>query len=158
MNLQDRSADTLTANIDLLRSAFKRARIERPFQLEAIVVLPDHLHTVMTLPEDDADYPLRWRRIKTLFTQSLPNAASLTHRDRTGRSLWQRRFWEHAIRDPQDLARHIDYIHINPVKHGLVQEPSDWPFSSLHRHLDRVTMQSDITETKTDTPPQNPTT
>ena len=132
--LADRTSNALTANIALLRAAFRRARAERPFGLDAIVVLPDHLHAVMTLPPYDADFPMRWQRIKTLFTQGLDNA-SLSRRDRSGRALWQRRYWEHTIRDPADFSRHVDYIHFNPVKHGYVRNPADWPYSSLHRHI-----------------------
>ena len=132
--LADRSSHVLTANIGLLRMAIRRARTEHPFALDAIVVLPDHLHAVMTLPQDDANYSLRWQRIKTLFTRGL-DTAGLKRRDGTGRTLWQRRFWEHTIRDAADFARHVDYIHINPVKHGYVRNPADWPYSSLHRYI-----------------------
>ncbi len=91
--------------------------------LDAIVVLPDHLHAVMTMPQDDADFSGRWRRIKALFARSL------------GVSPWQSRFWEHTIRDEGDFARHVDYIHYNPVKHGLVPAVVEWPHSSFHRYV-----------------------
>lgn len=133
--LTDRSADTLTANIGLLRIAFRHVRDERPFAMDAVVVLPDHLHAIMTLPEGDHDFPLRWRRIKTIFTQGLAERGKMRRRDGSGLTLWQRRFWEHTIRDEADFDRHTDYIHFNPVKHGYVQSPAAWPFSSIHRYV-----------------------
>ena len=136
VTLQDRTSDALTRHAGALRQAFRKAQAERPFAIDAIVVLPEHLHTVLTLPECDGDYPHRWRRIKTLFTQSLLNTGvALAQRDTTGRALWQRRYWEHTIRDEADYMRHVDYIHYNPVKHGLVAHAEDWPFSSLHGYI-----------------------
>ena len=112
------------------------ARSERPFDIDAIVVLPDHLHAMFALPEGDADYPLRWRRIKTVFTRAIvARGAKFERRDGGGRALWQRRFWEHTIRDDTDFGRHVDYIHYNPVKHGYVANAVDWPHSSLHRFV-----------------------
>jgi putative transposase len=100
------------------------------------VVLPDHVHTIMTLPPRDADFPGRWRRIKGLFTRTAVAAGATAARNRKGEySLWQRRFWEHTIRDEEDFARHVDYIHFNPVKHGLVRRVRDWPYSSFHRYV-----------------------
>jgi len=124
-------------NVDVLRRAFRRVQVEHPFTVDAMVVLPDHLHAVWTLPPDDADYSLRWRLIKYRFSLSLPCecTASKSLRRRREKGLWQRRFWEHAIRDETDLQRHIDYVHFNPVKHGLVGRPVDWPFSSFRRFL-----------------------
>ena len=134
--LADRRSTLLTDHISILRQAFRKARAERPFDIDAIVILPDHLHTIVTLPEGDSDFPHRWRRIKTIFTRgALYQDETIPPRDNTGRALWQRRFWEHTITDESDFARHVDYIHINPVKHGLVSNPLDWPHSSLHRFL-----------------------
>jgi putative transposase len=134
--LADRRSTGLIDHISILRHAFRKARSERPFDIDAIVILPDHLHAILTLPESDADFPHRWRRIKTVFTQGVLCAGeALDRRDGTGRSLWQRRFWEHTIRDDADFGRHVDYIHYNPTKHGLVSGPSDWPYSSLHRFI-----------------------
>jgi putative transposase len=134
--LGDRRSTLLTDHISILRQAFRKTRAERPFDIDAIVILPDHLHAILTLPESDADFPQRWRRIKTIFTQRvLYHDDTIPPRDHTGRALWQRRFWEHTITDESDFARHVDYIHINPVKHGLVSNPSDWPHSSLHRFI-----------------------
>jgi putative transposase len=134
--LADHQSTKLLDHVSSLRFAFRKARSEHPFTIEAIVILPDHLHTLLTLPENDADFPHRWRRIKTLFTQRLLYAGeTIRPRDTTGRALWQRRFWEHTIKDEADFARHVDYIHMNPTKHGLVRTPSDWPHSSLHRFI-----------------------
>jgi putative transposase len=101
--------------------------------IDAVVVLPDHLHTVWTLPAGDADYSGLWRAIKARFSRSLARSGVPLARDRRGEyDLWQRRFWEHLIRDDDDLARHVEYIHYNPVKHGLVADPFHWRWSSIH--------------------------
>ena len=142
--LADRRSRSLTIHIAALREAFRTARSERPFEIDAIVVLPEHLHTILTLPDGDADFPHRWRRIKTVFTQGLLNAGeALPSRDATGRILWQRRFWEHTIRDDADYSRHVDYIHYNPTRHGLVASPVDWPHSSLHRFIRQGVLAAD---------------
>jgi putative transposase len=134
--LADRKSVRLIEHISVLRSAFRKARSERPFDIDAIVILPDHLHAILTLPQGDADFSHRWRRIKTLFTHRvLYSGESIGSRDKTGRILWQRRFWEHTISDETDFSRHVDYIHFNPTKHCLVANPSDWPHSSLHRFI-----------------------
>jgi putative transposase len=115
--------------------AFRVTRLERPFSLDAFVILPDHLHTVLTLPPDDADFSARWRRMKSLFTRLAVAHGLKCERNARGEyALWQRRFWEHTIRDDKDLARHVDYIHFNPVKHGLVTKVANWPYSSFHRY------------------------
>ena len=132
--LSDRTASTITTHIPALRAAFRQARAERPFTIEAIVILPDHLHALLTLPEGDTNTAHPWRRIKTLFTRSLIHAGEdLPKRDKTGRTLWQTRFWEHTIRNPSDFNSHVTYIHNNPVKHGYVSTPTAWPYSSIHR-------------------------
>lgn len=125
----------------LLRQAFRKCRQLRPFCIEAIVLLPDHLHTIWTLPHGDDDFATRWSHIKGSFTHAwLKHGgreesvnASRTHHRRRG--VWQRRYWEHALRDEADYERHVEYIHYNPVKHGLVKCPSDWPYSSFHRYV-----------------------
>ncbi|APA66517.1 REP-associated tyrosine transposase [Janthinobacterium sp. 1_2014MBL_MicDiv] len=114
---------TATA-VDFLRHAFRTVRHKRPFNIDAIVILPDHLHCIWTLPEGDADFMTRWRLIKTWFSKH----AGI-------KDTWQHRFWEHVLRDGRDLANHVDYIHYNPVKHGLVEQVIDWPYSSFHRYL-----------------------
>ena len=133
--LADRRSSALVNHIDLLKRAFRVTRRERPFVVDAVVVLPDHLHVVMTLPSNDADYPGRWKRFKSLFTRLVARRGGFERNRRGEYSLWQRRFWEHTIRDENDLMRHIDYIHYNPVKHGLVSQVSDWPHSSFHRYV-----------------------
>jgi REP-associated tyrosine transposase len=136
VTLADRRSSALTDNIAALRMAFRVARGERPLVIEAIVVLPEHLHVVMTLPPEDSDFSGRWRRIKSLFTRQIVGAGAALARNQRGEyGLWQRRFWEHAIRDEKDLRRHVDYIHYNPVKHGLVSRVIDWPYSSFHRYV-----------------------
>jgi putative transposase len=134
-NLADRRLRLLTEHIDQLRVAFRETRQRHPFATDAMVVLPDHLHAVWTLPEGDADFATRWRQIKSAFSRALPTIEPISgSRAAKGeRGIWQRRFWEHTIRDENDFARHIDYIHINPVKHRLVTRVRDWPYSSFHR-------------------------
>ena len=127
------------AAMDVLRNAFRSVRQSRPFEIDAIVVLPDHLHCIWTLPPEDADFSTRWRLIKTRFTKDCP--ASLRQTPDTARlrkgeqAIWQHRYWEHQIRDEADFARHVDYIHYNPVKHGLVRSPREWPHSSFGRYV-----------------------
>jgi len=135
MNLAERRLRLLTAHIDLLRQAFRNVRRRHPFDIEAIVVLPDHLHAVWTLPEDDADFALRWRLIKTIFSRGLPagERISASRAGKAERGIWQRRYWEHTLRDEKDFAWHVDYIHFNAVKHGHVKRVRDWPYSSFHR-------------------------
>jgi putative transposase len=121
-----------------LRTAFRVTRQERPFALDAVVILPDHLHVILTLPEGDADFVGRWRRIKGHFSTGLLAAGIAVSRHGSGElALWQRRFWEHTVRDERDFARHADYIHYNPVKHGLVMRVADWPHSSFHLYVRR---------------------
>jgi putative transposase len=139
VNLADRSAQLLTDHISLLRRAFRDTRVAHPFTIEAIVILPDHLHAMWTLPEGDCDFGTRWRLIKSAFSRGLPGSETIsTSRFKKGeRGIWQRRFWEHTLRDEADYARHADYIHFNPVKHGYVRGVQDWPFSSFHRMVRR---------------------
>jgi putative transposase len=131
--------------IHMLRDIFARVCTKWPVHIEAIVVLPDHLHAIWTLPEGDADYSARWRLIKQEFSRRVPSARPLnaSRRDRREKAVWQRRFWEHTIRDDEDLRRHMDYIHYNPVKHGYVNRPSDWPWSSFHREVARGRYRAD---------------
>jgi putative transposase len=135
VNLTDRSSQLFVEHMPLLRAAFRYARTRHPFTIDAIVVLPEHLHAVWTLPEGDSDYPLRWRLIKSAFSRALPatEAVSSSRARKSERGIWQRRFWEHTIRDERDFARHVDYIHFNPVKHGYVRKVRDWPYSSFRR-------------------------
>ncbi len=135
VNLAERRLRFLTENIGVLRQAFRYVRRRHPFSIEAIVILPDHLHTIWTLPEGDADFPVRWQLIKAAFSRSLPGGEriSASRAAKGERGIWQRRYWEHTLRDERDFARHMDYIHFNPVKHGYVPRVADWPYSSFHR-------------------------
>jgi putative transposase len=136
VTLADRRSSALTDHVDALRAAFRATRRGQPFMIDVVVILPDHLHIVMTLPDGDADYPNRWRLIKRRFTDAVAKSgAPLARRPNGEHALWQRRFWEHTIRDDRDFERHVDYIHFNPVKHGLVARVRDWPHSSFHRYV-----------------------
>jgi putative transposase len=124
-----------------LRAAITKVRSQHPFTIDAWVLLPDHIHAIWTLPPDDARFALRWQQIKRFVTlqcgERLHKTEWMTdsktnHREST---LWQRRYWEHQIRDELDFQHHMDYLHYNPVKHGLVAELKDWPYSSFHRHV-----------------------
>jgi REP-associated tyrosine transposase len=131
VTLRDRHASHLTTHMDALRQAFRDVQLARPFQTDAIVILPDHLHTIWRLPEDDADYAGRWRAIKSRFTRAVVRQGIAVTRNAKGEyDLWQRRYWEHILRDELDAQRHVDYIHYNPVKHGLVTRVADWPYLS----------------------------
>ena len=138
VNLQDRNKSYLTEHVEELREAFKSCKVKLGFYINAIVILPDHLHCIMTLPPNDADYAGRWKSIKSAFTKSLIKKGLKLSKDKNGRyNLWQRRYWEHTIRDSNDLKRHIEYIHYNPIKHKYVNVLSDWPYSSFHRYVDQ---------------------
>jgi putative transposase len=133
VNLENRRSELLTRQIQSFRTCVKVLRQTRPFQIDAWVILPDHMHCLWTLPTDDTDYSGRWRDIKTRFSKSLPNVEAQTAEQtvRFGRNIWQKRFWEHTIRDERDYRNHMDYIHFNPIKHGYVTQPADWPFSTF---------------------------
>jgi len=122
---------TKPAAVQCLRTTFRHVIHRYPFTIDAIVIMPDHIHCIWSLPEGDSNYPTRWRLIKTGVTKSLgtPPAAQ------TPTSPWQKRYWEHTIRDQKDFNRHVDYIHFNPVKHGYVDRAIDWPYSSFHRFV-----------------------
>ncbi len=137
--LQRYPNDLLVRHIELLRTGVREVRKNRPFHIDAWVILPDHLHCVWTLPPGDDDFTNRWRMIKQGFSKALPmTERRLSVRIARGeRGLWQRRFWEHAIRDDGDYAAHVDYCHINPLKHGYVKRVADWPYSTFHRYVER---------------------
>jgi len=137
VNLFDRRSRLLVEHIDALREAVRATQERFPFQVDAMVVLPDHIHAIWTLPEDDFDFSVRWRLIKVRFSKSIPRGEYLTEtrRARGERGIWQRRYWEHLIRDERDYRHHIDYCWFNPVKHGLVANVEDWLFSSFHRDM-----------------------
>ena len=134
VNLLERKSDLLVEYIDCLREAVRMVRFNQPFHIDAWVVLPDHMHCVWTLPDGDADYSSRWKAIKIAFSKSIPKTERLSAvRIAKGeRGIWQRRYWEHTIRNDKDYAAHIDYCHINPLKHGLVKQVADWPYSTFH--------------------------
>jgi len=134
-NLADRRLGLLTENIGLLRAAFRQVRARHPFTIDAAVILPDHLHMIWTLPEDRADFALRWRLIKSAFSHNLPRGerVSSSRAGKGERGVWQRRYWEHTLRDQDDFVRHLDYSHFNPVKHRHAARVRDWPYSSFRR-------------------------
>jgi putative transposase len=140
VNLLERHPnDLLVRHLETLRAVVRAIRPRWPFHIDAWVVLPDHLHCVWTLPPGDDDFTNRWRRIKQGFSKALPpiERRSPVRVARGERGIWQRRFWEHTIRDDEDYAAHVDYCHINPVKHGYVQRVVDWPYSTFHRYVAR---------------------
>jgi putative transposase len=124
-----------------LRNAIRSVRQRRPFQIDAIVLLPEHLHAIWTLPPGDFDYATRWQLVKRHFTKSYlaaggeENFRSASRESKSERGVWQRRYFEHTCRDESDLKRCADYLHINPLKHGVVSRVIDWPWSSFHRYV-----------------------
>jgi len=145
VNLVERPQGLLVEYIESLRHAHHAVQARHPFAIEAMVVLPGHLHAIWTLPVGDAGYALRWRLIKTTFSRSVPagERRSLSRQEKGERGIWQRRYWEHTIRDELDYQRHVDYIHFNPVKHGLVTAVRDWPYSSFHRYVKQEVLPDD---------------
>jgi len=142
--LRDPSQDTLTRHIADLQWAFREVNAKRPCYVDALVVLPEHLHVLWTLPERDTDYSGRWRAIKSNFVRRLRRAGVVVQTTCKGEAdIWQRRFWEHRIRDEDDFARHVDHIHINPVKHGHVGRAKDWRWSSIHRFISQGIVAAD---------------
>ncbi|HET7649354.1 MAG TPA: transposase [Gammaproteobacteria bacterium] len=139
VNLADRRADLLVRHIEEFRQVLGKVKRLHPLYLVAMAVMPDHLHTIWRLPEGDADYPMRWALIKAGFSRRLAAVERVrqSRKAKRERGIWQRRYWEHQIRDEADLARHVDYIHYNAVKHGLVARPADWPHSTLHAYIER---------------------
>lgn len=137
--LQDRSSDMLVRHHRELGEALRHACRQKPCRLPAIVLLPDHLHMLMALPDGDADFSSRIRLFKSAFVKSLRAQPETPIRlnARGEANIWRRRFWEHLLRDEQDFVAHVDYIHINPLRHGLVERVCDWPFSSFHRYVQR---------------------
>jgi putative transposase len=137
--LERHGNDLLTRHIDNLRMVVRRVRRNHPFFIHGWVVLPDHLHCVIELPTGDTDFALRWRLIKAGFSMTLPKneRRNPARRRRGERGIWQRRYWEHLIRDEADYRAHMDYVHFNPVRHGLVEQVADWPFSTFHRLVEQ---------------------
>jgi putative transposase len=145
INLADRSSTLLVDQVDLLRRAYARIQERLSFETVAICIMPDHVHAIWTLPESDDDFPMRWNLIKSGFSRALPAAPnrSASNSARREKGIWQRRYWEHVIRDEEDLVRHINYIHYNPVKHGHATRVVDWPYSSFHRYVARGDLPAD---------------
>lgn len=139
VNLANRKADTLVRHIDDLRQVLVKVKAAHPFTLVAMAVMPEHLHAIWRLPTGDSDYPTRWSLIKAGFSRRLAKIEPIrpSHRVKRERGIWQRRYWEHQIRDDADLERHVGYIHYNPVKHGLVARPVDWSHSTLHAYIEK---------------------
>jgi putative transposase len=126
-------------NILLLREAFREVMEEYPFNIDACVVLPNHIHCVWTLPKGDGDFSNRWRLIKNYFTRRCDGKyrgpVSPWKKKKNEQGIWQSRFWEHCISDETDFINHVEYVHYNPVKHGLVKAPKDWQYSSFHKYV-----------------------
>jgi len=140
VNLAERhNNDLLISHVDLLREAFRLTKRQYPFIIEACVILPEHLHCIWRLPEGDYDFSTRWRLIKTHFSKNIAQneRISSSRKWKKERGIWQRRFWEHLIKDEEDYKNHLDYIHYNPVKHGYVQQAIDWQYSSFHLWFER---------------------
>ena len=139
VNLADRTSDTLIHHIDDLGAIINKVKEAHPFSIVAMVVLPEHLHAIWRLPPGDRNFPMRWSLIKAGFSRLLPNEEYVppSRAAKRERGIWQRRYWEHQIRDEADVERHVNYIHYNPVKHGHVQKAVDWPHSTLHSYIDR---------------------
>jgi len=137
VNLLERRQTLLIDHIEALREAVAKTLHSLPCTIDAFVVLPDHLHAIWTLPPGDSDFSTRWRIMKSRFAKVLPKQERLdgVRAARNERAIWQRRFWEHLIRDEADYARHVEYCYINPLKHGLVTRVRDWPHSSFHRDV-----------------------
>ncbi len=137
VNLNNRKSTLLVDHIDDLRESVRFVLREKPFQIDAWVVLPEHIHAIWTLPDDDNNYSIRWGRIKGRFSHQLAKAGLIAHqKDRKGYDVWLPRFWEHTICDEVDFAHHVDYIHYNPVKHGWVRRVQEWPYSTFRRYVD----------------------
>ena len=136
--MRDRRRALLIDHIDALRNIVGDVKAKLPFTIDAMVVLPDHWHAVWTLPPDDLAYPQRIRLIKAGFTKHLLREGVSIEKEASGEyKLWQKRFWEHTIRDDRDFETHVNYVHINPVKHGHVIRAADWHHSTIHRYIER---------------------
>lgn len=139
VNLANRQSRLLVDNIETLRASFLHVRETHPFQTIAMVVMPEHIHALWVLPSGDTDFAVRWRLIKAGFSHRMPVVPNLRPSlvNKRERGIWQRRYWEHRVRNEDDMQRHMDYIHFNPVKHGHVCHAKDWPYSTFHRYVDK---------------------
>jgi putative transposase len=138
VNLAERNKTLLVDYVDDLRNVIKRVKQNHPFKIDAMVILPEHLHAIWTLPKNDANFATRWRLIKSGFSRCIPKKERINQSrlNKNERGIWQRRYWEHCIRDQNDYQRHMDYVYYNPVKHGYVKNVIDWPHSSFHRDVE----------------------
>ena len=145
INLADRKSRLLVDEIDKLRDSINKVKKSHPFVLDAMVVLPDHLHLLMTLPYGDSDFPTRIRLIKSHFSRQIPKTENIkiSRISKQERGIWQRRYWEHLIRDEIDFERHVDYIHYNPVKHGYVEQAARWEYSTIHKYIEKGLLSPD---------------
>jgi putative transposase len=142
--LAQRPSDLLVDEIERLRHVYQAVQRRHPFETVAICILPDHVHALWALPEHDTDFAMRWSLIKSGFSRGIDaRARSMSKVAKREKGIWQRRYWEHAIRNDADFERHIDYIHFNPVKHGYVTTVADWPYSSFHRHVEQGLLAKD---------------
>jgi len=139
LTLQDRTSDLLIQRVDALRFAFRWVQQNHPFSIDAIVILPEHFHMMITLPEGDSSYSKRLSLIKAAFSRQIQcgETISRSRQKKRERGIWQRRYWEHLIRDTTDYEHHVNYIHYNPVKHGYVKNPAAWQYSSIHVFLNK---------------------
>jgi putative transposase len=138
VNLAERQNNQLLVDkIDTLRSAFSYVKHRKRFRINAVVIMPDHLHTIWTLPPEDSEFSIRWNMLKGHFSRSIEKTERIyvSRLKRRERGIWQRRFWAHAITSQHDYNQHVDYIHWNPVKHGYVKRVIDWPYSSFHQFV-----------------------
>jgi len=144
LNLANRKNTLLTDKVNELRESIRHVKQKHSFDINAIVILPEHLHAIITLPQNDNDFATRWMLIKSRFTRQIPKGerVNVSKTNKGERGIWQRRYWEHMIRDEADYQAHVNYIHYNPVKHGYVEKASQWPHSSIHRYI----RNGDVTE------------
>ncbi len=145
VNLAERKRTLLIDHVNVLRKVLKQVKQKHPFSIDAIIVLPDHLHMLWTLPKDDCDYPTRLMLIKAGFSRQIEKGELInaSRYSKGERGIWQRRYWEHLIRDEQDYMNHVNYIHYNPVKHGYVEQASAWKYSSIHRYIEAGALEQD---------------
>ena len=138
-NLYDRKSQLLITHVNEFRHAFKKTKLLHSFELNAMVLLPDHVHMLITLSDENDKYANIVACLKTSFSRQIPKSASenLTQSrvDKKERGIWQRRFWEHHIRNDDDYEQHVDYIHYNPVKHGYCLQPTEWEYSTIHKFI-----------------------
>lgn len=137
VNLIDRKSTLLIDQINHLKAAINNVKQNHPFKINAMVTFPEHIHAIWTLPPDDSNYAKRWMLIKSTFSRKIPKKKSInkSRLSKRERGIWQRRYWEHTIKDEKDLINHIDYIHYTPIKHQHVKTPTDWPHSTIHHYI-----------------------